>query len=110
MRGEVGWVGVVLALAGVAQLASGRAQGASRRDRRALLALTGLTYITTVAFNLVYTIGDIFVMYTSSYLMVVLWLVVGVGTGGAQPGVGGWWPRPYTVAFLLWGGSSSSWL
>jgi len=68
---EVSWVGVVLALLGVVQLALGR--------RWALLALTGLAYAVTVAFNLVYTIGDIFVLYIPTYLIVALWLAVGVG-------------------------------
>ena len=68
---EVGWPGVLLALLGVAQLALSR--------RWALLALTGLAYLVSVAFNLVYTIGDIFVLYIPSYLIVVLWLAVGVG-------------------------------
>ncbi len=80
LRGEVGWAGVALALVGLAQLAFGRAPDGSRRVRRALLALTGLTYVATVAFNLVYTIGDIFVLYIPSYLMIVLWMAVGVGT------------------------------
>ena len=42
--------------------------------------LTGLTYVTTVAFNLVYTIGDIYVLYIPSYLVIVLWMAVGMGT------------------------------
>ncbi|MGD9318201.1 MAG: DUF2723 domain-containing protein, partial [Anaerolineae bacterium] len=79
LRAEVGWPGIVLALVGLVQLATGRPVRGSGRNG-ALLALTGLAYVTSVAFNLVYTIGDIFVMYISSYLMVVLWLVVGVGT------------------------------
>jgi hypothetical protein len=80
LRNEVGWAGVILALAGLAQLAFGRVPRGSRRNRRALLALTGLTYATTVAFNLVYTIGDIYVLYIPSYLIIVLWMAVGMGT------------------------------
>ena len=68
---EVTWVGVILAVLGVIRLALSR--------RWALLALTGLAYVVTVAFNLVYTIGDIFVLFIPSYLVVVLWMVVGVG-------------------------------
>ncbi len=79
LRDEVGWVGMALALAGVVQLAVGLASGGARRSR-ALLALTGLTYLAVVAFTLVYTIGDIYVMYIPSYLVVVLWLALGVGT------------------------------
>jgi hypothetical protein len=70
LLGEVGWGGVLLALIGVAQLAF--------RRRWALLALTGLAYAAVVAFNLIYTIGDIFVMYIPSYLIVVLWMAVGI--------------------------------
>jgi 4-amino-4-deoxy-L-arabinose transferase-like glycosyltransferase len=87
LRDEVGWLGVVLVLVGVVGLAVGRPATGSGRGavkdsggRWALLALTGLTYIVSVAFNLVYTIGDIFVMYIPTYLVVVLWLTVGVGT------------------------------
>lgn len=69
---EIGWGGVLLALIGVAGLIVNR--------RWALLGLTGLTYAATVAFNLVYTIGDIYVLYIPAYLVMVLWMVVGVGT------------------------------
>jgi hypothetical protein len=99
LRDQVGWIGIGLALVGLAGLAvthahtprSGRpvlageqgqdrqVQAGSGRGSRALLALTGLTYVTTVAFNLVYTIGDVFVLYIPSYLVVVLWLAAGVG-------------------------------
>jgi hypothetical protein len=71
---EVGWIGVILALLGVVLLAL--------RRRWALLALTGLAVVASVAFNLVYTIGDIFVLYIPTYLIVVLWL--GVGAGGVS--------------------------
>jgi hypothetical protein len=75
---EVGWVGIVLATLGLLRLLFGR--------RRSLLALTGLAYTAIVAFNLVYAIGDIYVLFIPSYLVVVLWLVVGTGTlvGGAM--------------------------
>jgi 4-amino-4-deoxy-L-arabinose transferase-like glycosyltransferase len=69
---ELGWSILVFALAGVIRLVA--------RSCWATLALTGLTYLAVVAFNLVYTIGDIFVLYIPSYLIVVLWLAVGVGT------------------------------
>jgi hypothetical protein len=71
LRDEIGWLGVLLALVGLLKLATGR--------RWALLALTGLTYLAVVAFNLVYTIGDIFVMFIPSYLIVVLWMMVAIG-------------------------------
>jgi hypothetical protein len=79
LRNEFGWIGVALAVVGVAQLVFGRSLSGTGK-RWALLALTGLTYAAFVAFNLVYTIGDIFVMYIPSYLIVVLWLALGVGT------------------------------
>ncbi|MGD2206241.1 MAG: DUF2723 domain-containing protein, partial [Anaerolineae bacterium] len=72
LHNEIGWLGVVLALIGAARLAASR--------KWALLALTGLTYVATVTFNLVYTIGDIYVLFIPSYLVVVLWLTVGVGS------------------------------
>jgi hypothetical protein len=71
LQREVSWVALVLAVAGVIKLVASRCWGA--------LALTGLTYVTVVAFNLVYTIGDVFVLYIPSYLIVVLWLAVGAG-------------------------------
>jgi hypothetical protein len=71
LRSEVGWVGAALALIGVVRLAITR--------KWALLALTGLIYGATVTFNLVYTIGDIYVLFIPSYLVVVLWMVVGLG-------------------------------
>jgi 4-amino-4-deoxy-L-arabinose transferase-like glycosyltransferase len=88
LRNEVGWVGAILALTGLVGLATGvraagsgedvKAQGV-QRSRLAVLALTGLAYAVSVAFNLVYTIGDIYVMYISSYLMLVLWMAVAAG-------------------------------
>jgi hypothetical protein len=75
LRAEVGWLGVILALVGLVQLGFGRPVRGSGRNW-ALLALTGLTYVASVVFNLVDTIGDIFVMYIPSYLMIVIWLVV----------------------------------
>ncbi|MBN1139209.1 MAG: DUF2723 domain-containing protein [Anaerolineae bacterium] len=71
LGGEIGWPGILLALAGVGWLAATR--------RWALLALTGLIWLGTVAFNLVYTIGDIYVLFIPSYLVFVLWLAVGAG-------------------------------
>ncbi len=68
---EVGWPGVVLASLGLLRLLLGR--------RWPLVALTGLAYAAVVAFNLVYTIGDIYVLFIPSYLVVVMWMVVGTG-------------------------------
>ncbi len=88
LRSEVRWLGVVLAIIGVVTLATGIPAAGSGDDgeskrvprgRLAVLALTGLAYVLSVAFNLVYTIGDIYVMYISSYLMIVLWMAVAAG-------------------------------
>ncbi len=71
VRDEIGWLGILLALAGAGRLALTR--------RWALLALTGPIWLGTVAFNLVYTIGDIYVLFIPAYLVAVLWLAVGAG-------------------------------
>ena len=72
---EVGWAGLALALAGIVRLAvPGAAPG-----RRRLLALTGLAAAALLAFNLVYTIGDIYVLFIPFYVIVILWLAVGAG-------------------------------
>jgi hypothetical protein len=47
---------------------------------RPLLALTGLSFLTIVGFNLLYGIGDIYGYYIPAYLIWVLWMAVGVGT------------------------------
>jgi hypothetical protein len=72
VRHELGWIILALALVGVIHLIASRCW--------AVLALTGLTYLAVVAFNLVYTIGDIYVLYIPSYLIIVLCLAVGAGT------------------------------
>jgi hypothetical protein len=69
---ELGWFGVALAALGLLRLLLGR--------RWALLALTALAYAAVVAFNLVYTIGDVYVLFIPSYLVIILWIVVGVAT------------------------------
>ncbi len=71
LRAEIPWPGLVLALTGLLGLLLYR--------RWAILALTGLAYTAVVAFNLVYTIGDIFVLFIPSYLIVVLWMALGAG-------------------------------
>ena len=126
LHDQVGWIGLGLALVGLAGLAVAPAhtpgpaypapageqgqdrqmQAYSRRGNWALLALTGLTYVTTVAFNLVYTIGDVFVLYIPSYLVVVLWLAAGVGFlaqfGHRLPGTWQWASvLPVLLSFVL---------
>ncbi len=76
LRDEVGWIGLALALAGVVRLAV----PGTVRGRLPLLALTGLAALALLAFNLVYTIGDIFVLFIPIYVVAVLWLAVGAGT------------------------------
>jgi hypothetical protein len=68
--GQVGWVGVGLAVIGLLVLLRGR--------KWALLALTGLAFGAIVAFNLIYFIGDVFVLFTPAWLLVCLWLGVGI--------------------------------
>jgi hypothetical protein len=72
LREQVGLVGILLALLGLARLLAA--------ERRALLALTGLGYAAQVAFNLVYFIGDIELLFIPSYLFVSLWLGLGAAT------------------------------
>ena len=70
-RGELGWAGLALAALGLASLAAGR--------RWRILALTGLAFLATVAFGLVYTIGDVIVLFVPAFLVTVLWMAAGVG-------------------------------
>lgn len=67
--GELTAVGVGLGLLGLAWLA---------RRRRPLLALTGLSWLAVVGFNLLYGIGDIYVYYIPAYLIWTLWMAAGV--------------------------------
>jgi hypothetical protein len=50
------------------------------RNRRSLavLVLTATYFVTQVAFNLLYAIGDIYVFYIPAYLVWVSWMAVGV--------------------------------
>jgi len=105
LRGEIGWLGILLALAGVGWQVISR--------RWALLALTGLIGLGTVAFNLVYTIGDIYVLFIPAYLVAVLWLAIGVAaiaqalTRIPSPRLAAVTPLALTLAFLalpVWSG------
>ena len=70
LRAEVGWVGVILAGIGL---------GALWRYRHFdLLLLTAVTFVTVVAFNLIYFIGDIFVLFIPAWLLVWLWSGLGL--------------------------------
>jgi hypothetical protein len=67
---QIGWVGIALALIGLAGLLQAR--------QWSLLVLTGLAFAALVAFNLIYFIGDVFVLFTPAWLLVCLWLGVGI--------------------------------
>jgi len=67
---QVGWVGVLLAVAGVASL--------WRRRHVDLLILTGLGFVAFVTFNLVYFVGDINLFFIPAWFLVCLWLGVGM--------------------------------
>jgi hypothetical protein len=107
LRGEVGWIGLALALLGLARLLALVLQGpvavrGAGPERWRLLALTGLAALAVVAFNLVYTIGDIYVLFIPVYVVVALWLAVGAGT--LTLAAARWRPRAglaVAVLFLL---------
>jgi hypothetical protein len=67
---QVGWSGVVLALTGLLAL--------WRRRRFDLLLLTGLAFLAFTIFNLIYFVGDIFVFFIPVWLLVCLWLGLGL--------------------------------
>lgn len=92
LRDQIGLVGMGLALIGLGRLAAGR--------RWALLGLTGLGYGIGVAFNLIYSIGDVEVLFIPSYLFVSLWLGVGVVSlaQAAAAGLVRWKGSPVTYA------------
>jgi hypothetical protein len=69
LRQQVGLVGVVLALFGVV--------GLWRQRKFDLLLLTGLIFLAFVGFNLIYLIGDVFVLFIPAWLIVCLWLGAG---------------------------------
>lgn len=97
LRGELGWIGLGLALVGLVRLAiPGGVPGRWR-----LLALTVLAFLALLAFNLVYTIGDIYVLFIPVYLVVTLWLAVGAGALAA--GAAAWrpWAAVVVVALLF---------
>lgn len=80
---EMGWLGLALTTLGVAYLAVRRLWPP--------LILTGSAFVCLVAFNLVYTIGDIHVLYIPVYLIMVLWLALGAGALGKL--LAGAWSR-----------------
>lgn len=69
LRQQVGWVGAILALLGLFTL--------WQRGRTGLLLLTGLSFVTFLAFNLIYFIGDVYVLFIPNWLLLCLWLGIG---------------------------------
>ena len=67
--GELTVVGLALGLLGLIGLAV---------RAKPLLALTGLSFLAIVGFNLVYGIGDIYGYYIPAYLIWVLWMALGL--------------------------------
>ncbi len=88
LRDQFGLVGTGLALVGVARLLVSW--------RRELVTLTGLGFAAQVAFNLIYFIGDIGVLFIPVYLFMSLWLGIGVVTvaQGAAAGLVRWKGSP----------------
>jgi hypothetical protein len=66
---QVGWAGLALATVGLVTLA--------QRQRIDLLLLTGLAATTFIIFNLIYFIGDVFVLFIPVWLILCLWIGVG---------------------------------
>jgi hypothetical protein len=67
---QVGLMGIVMAMAGLAFL--------WRHRQIDLLLLTGLGFLAFTTFNLIYFIGDIFVLFIPAWLIVCLWIGLGV--------------------------------
>jgi hypothetical protein len=72
LRGQFSLVGIGLALVGLAQMVWMR--------QWPWLSLTVLSYVVGVLFNLLYAIGDVEVLYIPSYLLVALWMGLGLVT------------------------------
>jgi hypothetical protein len=65
---EITWIGVLLGIVGVAWLA---------RCSRPLSALTGLSFMALLLFNLFYSIGDIAAYYIPLFALWALWIACG---------------------------------
>ncbi|MGC8879171.1 MAG: glycosyltransferase family 117 protein [Anaerolineae bacterium] len=72
LRRQFGLVGICLAFVGLARMVWTR--------QWPWLSLTALGYVTGVLFNLLYAIGDVEVLYIPSYLVVTLWIGIGLVT------------------------------
>jgi len=69
LRQQVGWIGIILASLGVITL--------WQKRQSDLLLLTGVTFLAFVGFNLIYFIGDVFVLFIPAWLVICLWLGIG---------------------------------
>lgn len=67
---QVGGLGIALAITGLAVL--------WRRGQWQMLALTGLSGLMMTGFNLIYFIGDVFVLFIPVWLLVCLWAGAGL--------------------------------
>lgn len=67
LRQQVGWLGGLLGLAGLFSL----------RRHRAILALTLLSFVGFWGFNLIYFIGDVYVLFIPCWLILSLWMGLG---------------------------------
>lgn len=72
LRRQFGLAGIGLAFVGLARMVWTR--------QWPWLSLTALSYIAGVLFNLLYAIGDVEVLYIPSYLLVALWVGIGLIT------------------------------
>jgi hypothetical protein len=69
---QFGLAGIALGTIGLGRLIAAR--------RWSLLILTTLGYCALVGFNMLYQIGDIYALFTPSYILFALWLGLGAAT------------------------------
>ena len=80
LRSQFAWAGILLGAISILSIL--------RRRVWVFLILTILPYLTYVAFNLLYFIGDIYVLFIPSYLIWAIWIGLGV------------WELAYAVSYL----------
>ncbi|MCB0211477.1 MAG: DUF2723 domain-containing protein, partial [Anaerolineae bacterium] len=66
---QVRWPGLILAAMGIITLWC---------RQRGLFGLTGLMFLAVIGFNLIYFIGDVFVLFIPAWLVVCIWIGVGI--------------------------------
>ncbi|MGQ9627074.1 MAG: glycosyltransferase family 117 protein [Anaerolineae bacterium] len=93
-KGQFGWWGPFLGAVGLARLLFSR--------KWSCLVLTTLTFLTIIAFNLCYAIGDVYVLFISAYFIFALWLGLGAATlaEGVGWGISRWKGSP--VRYGMW--------